>query len=392
VNSDGEARMNFLPSADDNRYRDRMRALADSYGWPEMKAIRDELEERAIERYSFAFQRRLAEEGLIGLTWPEPYGREARVDQQFLMAEELECQGFPGYGLTTNQRGGGMLLRSGSSEQIAEHLPHIVAGEWTYCQGLSEPGAGSDLLALRTRAVREGDEYVVNGAKLWTSSAHVSTFCSLLVRTDPEQSRHRGLSLLLVDLKSPGITIQPVWVMGGWRVNAVFYDNVRVPAANLVGEENQGWKVITGNLDEERAMSFGGTETRLLCARLIHRLAGRADELAESDLETLGRFVMELEADRLLYLRVGLQAARGEDTSGTGPMSKVYGSELAQRFIEWACELLGHEVLFAESEDVLAKDLEQQLRVATVLTVIGGTSEVQRNIVATRHLGLPRSN
>ena len=384
--------MNFYPGSEENRYRDRMRELADSYGWPEMKALREEVEGLHIERYSMTFQRQLAERGLIGLTWPKPYGQEACVDQQFLMAEELECQGFPGYGLTTNQRGGGMLLRSGSPEQIAEHLPHVIDASWTYCQGLSEPGAGSDLLSLKTRAVRDGDHYVVNGAKLWTSSAHVSTWCSLLVRTDPEQIRHRGLSLLLVDLQSPGVTIQPVWVMGGWRVNAVFYDDVRVPVANLVGEENQGWRVITGNLDEERAMSFGGTETRLLCARLIHRLSGKADELSDSDLEALGRFIMDLEADRLLYLRVGLSAARGEDTSGTGPMSKVHGSELAQRFIEWATELLGHQTLYPEGEDVLTADLEQQLRVATVLTVIGGTSEVQRNIIANRQLDLPRSN
>jgi alkylation response protein AidB-like acyl-CoA dehydrogenase len=308
------------------------------------------------------------------------------------MAEELECQGFPGYGLTTNQRGGGMLLRSGSPEQIAEHLPHVVDGSWTYCQGLSEPGAGSDLLALKTRAIRDGDHYVVNGAKLWTSSAHISTWCCLLVRTDPEQLRHRGLSVLLVDLSSPGITMQPVWVMGGWRVNSVFYDNVRVPITNRVGEENQGWKVITGNLDEERAMSFGGTETRLLCARLIHRLSGRAQDLSETDLESLGRFAMDLEADRLLYLRVGLAAARGEDTSGIGPMSKVHGSELAQRFIEWATELLGRDTVFPNGQDILAADMEEQLRVATVLTVIGGTSEVQRNTIATRYLELPRSN
>jgi alkylation response protein AidB-like acyl-CoA dehydrogenase len=227
---------------------------------------------------------------------------------------------------------------------------------------------------------------------LWTSNAHLSTWCCLLVRTDSEQTRHRGLSVLLVNLRSPGITIQPVWVMGGWRVNSVFYDNVRVPVANLVGELNQGWKVITGNLDEERAMSFGGTETRLLCARLIHRLSGRAHELSEGDLETLARFVMDLETDRLLYLRVALAAARGEDTSGIGPMSKVHGSELAQRFVEWATELLGKETLFPDSEDVLAADLEEQLRAATVLTVIGGTSEVQRNMIATRYLDLPRSN
>jgi alkylation response protein AidB-like acyl-CoA dehydrogenase len=180
--------------------------------------------------------------------------------------------------------------------------------------------------------------------------------------------------------------------MGGWRVNQVFYDNVKVPVGNLVGEEHKGWAVITGNLDEERAMSFGGTETRLLCARLICRLSTIADQLSDSDLEKLGHFVMELEADRLLYLRVAMQAARHEDTSGTGPMSKVYGSELAQQFVEWAAELLGHETLFAEGADVLAQDLELQLRVATVLTVIGGTSEVQRNIVASRQLGLPRSN
>lgn len=384
--------MNFLPDESDVLYRDQLRAIANDHDWAEMKALRAEMDALHVERYAPSFQRRLAREGLVGLTWPQPHGKGARVDQQFLMAEELECQGFPGYGLTTNQRGGGMLLRSGSPEQIAQHLPHIVDGSWTYCQGLSEPGAGSDLLALKTRAVRDGDHFVVNGAKLWTSSAHISTWCSLLVRTDPQQTRHRGLSLLLVDLKSPGVTIQSVWVMGGWHVNAVFYEDVRVPVSNLVGAENEGWKVITGNLDEERAMSFGGTETRLLCARLIHRLSERRDSLSQTDLEMLGRFVMELEADRLLYLRVGLAAARGEDTSGIGPMSKVYGSELAQQFIEWACELLGSEVLFAESEDVLAADLEQQLRVATVLTVIGGTSEVQRNIVASRHLELPRSN
>jgi len=384
--------VNFFPDQQDNQYRDRLRNLTDQFGWPEMKALRAESRKLNVERFSFEFQRRLGEEGLIGLTWPKPFGQAARLDQQLLMAEELECQGFPGYGLTSIQRGGGMILRNGTEAQIAEHLPHVVDGSYVYCQGLSEPGAGSDLLALKTRAVRDGDEWVINGSKLWTSTAHAATWCSVLLRTDPEQTRHRGLSVLLVDLKSPGVTMQPVRVLGGWHVNAVFYDNVRVPAANLVGEENQGWRVITGNLDEERAMSFGGTETRLFCARLIHRLSGMADRLSDSDLERLGHFVMELEADRLLYLHVGLQAQRGEDTSGTGPMSKVYGSELAQEFVEWAGELMGHETLFAEGADVLAEDLEEQLRCATVLTVIGGTSEVQRNIVSNRHLGLPRSN
>lgn len=385
--------LNFKPDPDTSRYRDQMRAIADGVDWPAMRALREDVEGHAVENYSLSFHAMLAREGLIGLTWPAPYGKGARADQQFLFAEELECQGFMGYGLTTNQRAGGMLLRNGAPEQIAEHLPKIVEGAWRYCQGLSEPEAGSDLLALRTRAERDGDSYVINGAKLWTSSAHISQWCSVLVRTDPEGARHRGLSLFLVDLSSPGVSINPVWVMGGWRVNAVFYDNVRVPVSNRVGAEGDGWKVITGNLDEERAMSFGGTETRLLAARLIHRLSARATKLSEADLEKLGQFIVDLEADRLLYLRVGLSAGRGEDTSATGPMSKVFGSELAQRFIEWAVEIIGRDAQFADGRgDVLAADLERQLRAATVLTVIGGASEIQRNIIATRRLNLPRSN
>jgi alkylation response protein AidB-like acyl-CoA dehydrogenase len=139
--------LNFLPDHEDNFYRDAMRALADEYGWAEMQQLRQEAESLKVERFSFAFQKRLGEEGLIGLTWPKPYGKEARVDQQLLMVEELECQGFPGYGLTSIQRGGGMLLRSGTEAQLAERMPSIVAGEAIYCQGLSEPNAGSDLLA-----------------------------------------------------------------------------------------------------------------------------------------------------------------------------------------------------------------------------------------------------
>jgi len=383
--------LNFRPNETDTIYRERMRAIADAHGWSEMRALREEMERLSVENYALTFQETLAREGLIGLTWPAPYGQAARVDQRFLFAEELECQGFMGYGLTTNERAGGMLLRNGSPEQIAEHLPHVVDGSWRYCQGLSEPGAGSDLLALRTRATRDGDDYVINGAKLWTSSAHISQWCSVLVRTDPESARHHGLSVLLVDLRSDGVRIDPVWVMGGWRVNAVFYDNVRVPADNRVGDEGEGWKVITGNLDEERAMSFGGTETRLLAARLINRLSARAIALSDAELETLGQFIMDLEVDRLLYLRVGLSAGRGEDTSATGPMSKVFGSELAQRFIAWAAEIVGPDALFEGGRgDVLAADVERQVRAATVLTVIGGASEIQRNIIATRHLGLPR--
>lgn len=382
--------MNFAPDAHEAQYRDKFRELADRYGWAEMQALRAEIEALDAERYSIAFLEELAKEGLVGLSWPKPYGAGADAAQRLLFGEELECQGFPGYGLIQTERQGSMLTRSGGADQIERFLPGTVAAKIRYCSGLSEPDAGSDLFALRTTAVRDGDEYVVDGSKLWTSGAHIAHWISAVVRTDPKETRQRGLSILLIDLKSPGVSIQPVRVMGGWRVNAVFFDKVRVPAANLVGAENDGWSVLTGNLNDERAMSFGGTETRLFLTRLLHLFDGRAGELDEAQLEQLGALIADCEADRLMYLRVALMAGRNEDTSGVGPLSKVFGSELAQRFAEFAGDLVGAEAMYEIAASAFAADLEEQIRVATVLTIIGGANEVQRNTAAQRLLGLPR--
>lgn len=386
--------MNFAPDLEEAKYRDLFREIAEDYDWAKMREIRDEIEANDAERYSIPFLKMLGEHGLIGLSWPQPHGKEATAAQRMLFAEELECQGFPGYGLTQTERQGSMLTRVGTPEQIERFLPNTVNASWRYCSGLSEPGAGSDLLSLRTSARRDGDHYIVNGSKLWTSGAHLAHWVSAIVRTDPEATRHRGLSVLLIEMSSPGIVVQPVRVMGGWRVNAVFFDDVRVPVENLVGAENKGWEVLTGNLNDERAMSFGGTETRLFLNRMLHRYSGRADELDDAQLEELGRLVTDCEADRLMYLRVALQAGRNDDNSGTGPMSKVFGSELAQRFVRWASDLLGQDAMYPESEnsDQLAADIEEQVRVSTVLSIIGGTSEVQRNTAAQRSLNLPRGS
>lgn len=384
--------MNFAPDPEETKYRDMFQRLADSYGWPEMKRLRAEIDAQDAERFSVTFLKQIAAEGLIGLSWPEPYGRDASAAQRMLFAEALECQGFPGYGLVQTERQGSMLMRVGTPKQIEKFLPQTASATWQYCSGLSEPNAGSDLLALRTTARRDGDDYVINGSKLWTSGAHLAHWILVIARTDPKATRHRGLSTFLVDMKTPGIEVQAVRVMGGWRVNAVFFDEVRVPAENLVGEENNGWSVLTGNLNDERAMSFGGTETRLLLNRMLHRYEGRAGELDEAQLEQLGQLVMDCEADRLMYLRVALQAGRGDDNSGTGPMSKVFGSELAQRFVAWALEVIGQDALYLDAEDQLAADIEEQLRVSTVLSIIGGTNEVQRNTAAQRALDLPRGS
>lgn len=378
---------------EERRWRNEIQALADGLDWEWMARTRAEIQDMDIERYSIEFNSELARRGLIGLSLPEPYGRGTSPTARFAFQEELEIQGLPGYGVTQTESPGNSLILSGSPELIDQHLPHIVSATWRYAGGLSEPEAGSDLFALRTAAVRDGNEYVVNGSKLWTSGAHVADWISTVVRTSPEAGA-KGLSVLMIPTKAPGVSIQPVHLMGGWRVNACYFDDVRVPVTNLIGEEGQGLRVLGRALEKERAMSFGGTETRLLANRLIHRLSGRADELGDDVLVELGRFVAELEAERMLYLRVAAQTSRGEDATGTAPMNKVYGSELAQRFAQWAADVLGQETLWVtdEHDDPLAAEVEQQVRTATVLTIIGGTSEVQRNTVATRYLGLPKGS
>jgi len=380
--------MNFGLSDQERSFRDDVRAFVDEVGAADMAALRAQMRELEVERYTPAFHRRIAERGWVGLGWP---GRPATVTERFILHEELDSASLPTYGLEINEAIGWMLVRHGPTELAATHVPRIVDGSWAYAGAYSEPEAGSDLLALTTRAVREGENYRVNGSKLWTSSAHLADWIFALVRTDPSADRGRGLSVVLIDAKASGVEIRPVRVMGGWRVNAIFFDDVLVPAGNIVGEPDDGWRVLAEALNVERAMSFGGREGRLLMARLMRRFAGRAEDLTQSELEQVGRFVMELEVERLLNLRIAAMGERGDVPSAEASINKVVGSELAQRIAQWAADLLGPETQYADGEDPLAAAVEEMVRVSTVYTVIGGTSEVQRNVIAQRGLGLPRA-
>lgn len=387
--------MNFGLDQAERSWREEVRAFVDTIGAADVERYRREMAELDVERHATSFYRALCERGWVGLGWPEPHGRPVSETERFVLHEELDTAGLPMYGVEINEAIGWMLVRHGPAELRAEHLPHIVAGTRMYAGGYSEPEAGSDLLALRTRALRDGDLWRVDGAKLWTSSAHLAHYVFAIVRTDPDAQRHRGLSILLIDTSAPGVTIEPVRVMGGWRVNLCTFDDVAVPAGNVVGEVDRGWAVLSEALDLERAMSFGGREGRLWLARLLHRFAGRADVLGESRLEELGRFVADLEVERLLGLRLAAIGERGAVANAEASMAKVFGSELAQRLAQWLADLLAPETLFAAprgepAADPLAADVEEMLRVTTVYTVIGGTSEVQRNVVAQRGLGLPR--
>ncbi|SBS79099.1 Acyl-CoA dehydrogenase [uncultured Mycobacterium sp.] len=384
--------MKFRLDDDERAARDALRDHIDEFSTADMASMRVEMTELESDRQApTLFHPWLARQNVVGLGWPAPLGRPASQTDRFVVHEELDSAGLPTYGLEQAEAVGWMMANFGPEPLAAEHLPHILDASWSYAGGYSEPEAGSDMLALRTKAARndEGD-FIVNGQKMWTSGAHLADWIYTLVRTDPDSSRHRGLSLLMIDAHAPGVTIQPVRVMGGWRVNACFFDNVRVPASAVIGQEGHAWTMMTQALDMERSMSFGGREARLLLARYLDRIGREGIELDDADYRDVGEFIMELQAERLLGLQVVALGDRGESASGEASMSKLHGPAVAQRVAQWLVDALGPGAYVHDSGDPLAEDVEHFLRASTVLSIIGGTSEIQRNIVAARWLGLPR--
>ena len=278
---------------------------------------------------------------------------------------------------------GPTLIAEATDEQRKRHLPRILRGEEVWCQGFSEPGAGSDLAALQTRAVRDGDAYVITGQKIWTSFAQVADYCELLVRTDPDAPKHRGITWLIMPMSSPGIEVRPLrTIAGSSEFGEMFLDEVRVPVANRVGEENDGWRVAMVTFSFERGTAFVGEllRTRELLGRLVKVAPDDAGVRRE-----LGHIVAELDALWALTKRNVTQAERGSGVPGLGgSVFKLAYSELRHRLGDLAMRILGFEGLTLEDEHV------QAWIQAMSLTIAAGTSQVQRNIVAERILGLPK--
>jgi len=374
------------------RLRDGLRSHIDEFGADDMAAMRAEMAELESDRQApTIFHPWLVRQNVIGLGWPEPLGLPASQTDRFVAHEELDSAGLPTYGLEQAEAVGWMLATFGPADLAAEHIPHILDASWSYAGGYSEPEAGSDMLALRTKATRTPDgDFVVTGQKMWTSGAHLADWIYTLVRSEPGSTRHNGLSLLMIDAHAPGVTIQPVRVMGGWRVNACFFDDVRVPARALIGHAGQAWTMMSRALDMERSMSFGGREARLLLARYLDRIGKHGTVLNDAAYREIGEFIMELQAERLLGQQVVALGERGQSASGEASMSKLHGPAIAQRVAQWLVDALGPDAYTHDSGDALAEDAEHFLRASTVLSIIGGTSEIQRNIIAQRWLGLPR--
>ncbi|MDF3147427.1 MULTISPECIES: acyl-CoA dehydrogenase family protein [unclassified Streptomyces] len=334
--------------------------------------------------YDLGWQRRLYDAGYADVHW------DASPTVRLIFLEETEKAGAPyvGAGFVGLLHAGPTIAAEGTAEQRARWLPPILRGEEVWCQGFSEPDAGSDLAALRTRARRDGDDYVVSGSKIWTSHAEVADWCELLVRTDPQAPKHRGISWLAMPMGAPGITVRPLRTLAGSAEFAeVFLDEVRVPVANRVGDENDGWRVTMVTLSFERGTAFVGEV--VACRRVLRELAGEARKNGRWDDPVLRRRLGRLNAEfRALWRLTQWNVSEAERTGGVpgvgGSVFKLRYSHARQELYGAAADVLGPQSLDLDQPWVL--DRLSSLS----YTIAAGTSQIQRNIVAERILGLPK--
>ncbi len=340
--------------------------------------------------------RQLGRDGWLALSWPAEYGgRGATGLDQLIFTDEAAVAGVPVPFLTINTVGP-TIMRYGTAEQKALYLPRIAGGEIHFSIGYSEPEAGTDLASLRTRAVRDGDSYVISGQKMWTSLIQYADYVWLACRTDPEAPRHKGLSILIVATSAAGFSWTPVRTMAGLTTSATYYADVRVPASALVGEENQGWPLITNQLNHERVAltSAAPIQSALAAVRdwaAATKLASGQRVIDQEWVQlSLARVHAKADVLKLLNWRIAAQAGQGLSPAAASA-TKVYGTELATEAYRLLMEVLGAAATVREGSPgaVLAGRIERLQRSALILTFGGGTNEVQRDIVAAAGLGLP---
>ena len=344
-----------------------------------------------------AWQRTMFDGGWAGVAWPKGFGgRGASVMQQAIFQQEMAAADAPerlntiGEGLV-----GPTIIAIGTTAQKERFLRPMLEGKDIWCQGFSEPNSGSDLASLTTKGVRDGDQFVVNGQKIWTSYAHIADWCMLLVRTDAAAPKHKGITCLLVDMKSPGVSVRPLKMMSGDAgFNEVFFDDVRVPAENMLGKENDGWRTAILALSNERANL--GSAVYVVFKRNLEALVARIREtnrggraLADDPLvrQRLAQATIELEIFRLNTLRALSVVNKTGSPGPEGSIQKLYWSEMNQRIAQMAVDMLGPDALLSDFDG--GRWAYNLLR-SRGNTIEAGTSEVQRNILAERVLGLPK--
>ncbi len=378
------------------KFRDELRAWLKANLPPKMVKTAD----NAAEYYKYLanWQMKLYEGGWAGVSWPKEYGgRGASFIEQAIFQEEMaladapERMGTIGQGLV-----GPTIIAAGTEEQKRKYLPRILSGEDIWCQGFSEPNAGSDVASLETKAALDGDHFVINGQKIWTSYAHIAQQCLLIVRTDPAAPKHKGITALLVDMQTPGITVSPLQMMSGDSgFNEMFFTNVRVPVSAVIGNVNEGWNVAITALANERANL--GTGLYVVFKRNLDAIIDQAHKLKRGGRaviadpvirQRLAQAYVDLEVFRLNTTRSLSMLNKTGAPGPEGSIQKLYWSELNQRMAQIAMEVLGPYAQLTDYDG--GRWVYNYLR-SRGNTIEAGTSEIQRNIIAQRVLGLPRS-
>ncbi|HTY55763.1 MAG TPA: acyl-CoA dehydrogenase family protein [Candidatus Binataceae bacterium] len=393
--------MNFGYSPEQEAFRNEVRAWLEANQPPSMtRAEKETADDEFLWQRLKDWHKRLYAAGWAGIAWPKQYGgRGASFIEQVIFGQELARLNLPtGCNVLGVIMTGPALMQWGTEEQKARYLHPILTGEEIWCEGMSEPSAGSDLAAVQTRAVLEGDNFIVDGQKIWTTLAHRSDFCQLFVRSDPEVPKHKGLSCLLVDMKAPGVTVRPLRQMTGEsEFNEIFFDGVRVPKENLLGPLHAGWQVLVATLMHERfgiSETLGGTEQTL--AQLVDLakgclIDGRPASEDPIVRQQIAQFAIEAAAKKYNGFRSLTRRLKGLPPGPEASIGKMVSTELLQRMTKFVSRLLGqyalleHRTLFASDEAWLRRILYSES-----LTIAGGTTAVQKNMIGERILQLPK--
>jgi alkylation response protein AidB-like acyl-CoA dehydrogenase len=395
--------MDFEWSAEQEAYRMEVRAWLEANrpksltaGEEDQEATGDEANWQRLK----AWHTKLYEAGWAGLTWPKEYGgRGATFIEQVIFQQELGRLNLPmGCNVLGVIMNGPALMQWGTEEQKKRYLQPILAGDEIWCEGMSEPGAGSDLASIQTRAELKGDDFVVNGQKVWTTIAHRSHFCQLFVRTDPDAPKHKGMTALIVDMKSPGVTVRPLkQITGDSDFNEIFFEDVKVPKENLLGPVNQGWQVLVSTLMHERfgiGETLGGTETVLRHLVEIAKkveLNGRPAIQNNDVRQQLAQFAIEVAAKKYNGLRSLSKRLKGQLPGPEASISKLISTDLGQRMTKFVTRLMpGYATLESHSPFAPSGDWMRRILQSESMTIAGGTSAVQKNMIGERILQLPK--
>jgi len=393
--------MDFRLTTEQAKWREEVREFL-------REAVTPELEQELLERGGLEgsdgpawqeFRRKIVERGWLGLNWPKEYGGlEKTAVEQLILLTEFSRVGAPGLSLTITSLAP-TIMRFGTDENKKAWIPRIASGEVEMALGYSEPDAGTDLASLQSRAVLDGDEWVINGQKIWNSGAHVCTHEWLAVRTDPQAPKHKGISVIVVPIDASGIEYTPIWTWGDVRTNQTFFDNVRVPKENLIGEMNRGWYYIASALDLERVAigSFTGGLVRLLedfVASAKRTVVDGRPLAARSEVrDQIAKLERDLEIAWLFSMQTASMIDAGLVPNKEASMQKFYGTELQQQLANIGMRIQGlfGQLDWRDPHAPLTGEMERLFRKAPPGRFAGGANEIQRNIVAQRGLGLPRA-